>query len=119
MTEIADNQLNPSMNGFNEDYDDDRIKSIIASYKKKHDREKKNYQEYKDDEDFKMKNREKSKKHYADNKQLKKDKYQKNKEFLRARSLYNYYKYNEKLDVFKTKHTAKCELLANHGIIVE
>tara|TARA_R110000765_G_scaffold426304_1_gene541503 strand:+ start:30 stop:371 length:342 start_codon:yes stop_codon:yes gene_type:complete len=107
--------INPSMNGFNED----QIQKIITSYKKKADREKCNYLNYKDNEEFKIKNRAKAKAHYDSNKDVKKEKYQNNKDFLRARSLYNYYKYNNKIDIFKTKHTEKCDILKQHGLMVE
>ena len=72
----------------------------------------------KDDEEFKARNRAKSKAYYESNKSVKKENYQQNKDFLKARSLFNYYKYNDKLDVFKTKHIEKCELLSTHGIMV-
>ena len=46
---------------------------------------------------------------------MKCNQYQENKEFVKARSLYNYYKKNNNLDKFKEKHECKCKILIEKG----
>jgi len=94
-----------------------QIAKILTDYKKKRERENKYYHEVsKHDEEFKAKNRERAKNHYHNKgKEMKSDQYQDNKEFVKARSLYNYYKKRDKLDTFKEKHEEKCKILEEKG----
>ena len=71
----------------------------------------------KDNEDFKIKNRERAKNHYNNNKEIKLQKYQDNKEVMNAKSTYYYYKKNNKLDIFKEKKMDKYELLQSINFI--
>ena len=95
------------------DYSDEQIAKILQNYKTKRDRENKYYQEVtKHNESFKVKNRERAKAHYHRvGKDMKKDGYQKNKDIRKAKSLYNYYKKNDKIDVFIEKHKEKHDLI--------
>jgi len=97
-----------------------QIAKVLIDYKKKRERENKYYHEVsKHDEAFKMKNRERAKNHYhSKGKEMKGNQYQDNKEFVKARSLYNYYKKKDNLDTFKEKHQEKCKILAQRGIEV-
>ena len=102
------------------DLSTEQIDRILANYKKKRERENKYYHEVsKDNEEFKMKNRERAKTHYDKvGKEAKKDRYQSNKEILQIKSLFNYYKKNDKIDMFKEKHESKYNILVEKGIIV-
>jgi len=91
--------------------DSERIKKILIQYEKKRAREKERYLLIKDTEDFKFKNRQRAKNHYEKNKQIKKEKYDLDKEYLNARSQYYYYKKNNKLDIFAEKYPHKITLL--------
>jgi len=97
-----------------------QIAKVLIDYKKKRERENKYYHEVKKhDEEFKAKNRERAKNHYHKvGKDMKCNQYQNNKEFVKARSLYNYYNKNNNLEKFKEKHQEKCKILAERGIEV-
>ena len=94
------------------------INKIVENYKKQKLREKSKYESIKDDDNFKIKNRERARLHYQNNKDKKKKKYQDNKDLLNAKSLLQYYKYNDKVNIFIDKHSDKIDILKNNGIIV-
>ena len=72
----------------------------------------------KNNEDFKKKNRERAKAHYQNGyKEKKKEKYNENKDLLKNKSLFNYYKKQDKIDIFKTKHEDKYKMLVDKGFI--
>lgn len=96
-------------------YDNDKIQRIIKAYQKQRDRDKLKYQNKKDDPDFIKQNRDRAKAHYQANKQIKADNYKNNKDFLRCRSLHNYYKLNNRVDEFIDKYPDKVTLLKDHG----
>ena len=100
-------------------YSEEQIQKILQNHKKKRDRENKYYHDVtKNSEDFKIKNRQRAKTHYDNvGKDMKKESYQKNKELLSAKSLYNYYKKRDNLDVFKEKHKSKFDILLEANII--
>jgi len=102
------------------DLTDNQIQNILSSYKKKREREKKYYHEVlKYDEEYKNKNKQRSKEHYHNkNKEKKKEYYEKNKDILNLKSLYNYYLKKDMLDKFKNKHNEKYNILVSKGIIV-
>ena len=106
------------MTSFN-NYSEEQIQKILQNYKNKRDRENKYYHDVtKNSDDFKIKNRQRAKAHYDNvGKDMKKESYQKNKELLSAKSLYNYYKKNDNLDVFKEKHKSKFDILLEANII--
>ena len=94
-----------------------QIAKVLTDYKKKREKENKYYHEVsKHNEEFKKKNRERAKNHYhSKGKDMKSNQYQENKEFVKARSLYNYYKKRDKIDTFKEKHDDKCKILIEKG----
>lgn len=98
----------------------EQIERILNNYKAKRERENKYYHEVqKNNEEFKIKNRQRAKNHYEKNKDKKKEKYEKNKIYLQAKALFNYYKKRDNLDIFKSKHEDKYNLLIEHNFIDE
>lgn len=98
--------------------DSERIKKILQQYERKRLKEKERYEVIKDTEDFKMKNRQRAKNHYDKNKDIKKDKYAQDKEFLNAKSQYYYYKKHDNLEKFKEKYPHKIEILKSRNLII-
>tara|TARA_R100000805_G_C3586927_1_gene89507 strand:- start:192 stop:503 length:312 start_codon:yes stop_codon:yes gene_type:complete len=101
------------------DLSEEQIAKILNNYKNKRERENKYYHNVtKNKEDFKIKNRERAKAHYHNGyKQTKKENYNNNKELLKTKSLFNYYKRNNKIEAFKEKHENKYKMLLEKGII--
>jgi len=97
---------------------DERIKKIIEQYEKKRNREKERYQLIKDTEEFINQNRERARNHYQNNKDMKKEKYNNDKEFLNCKASFYYYRKINKLDLFKEKHPEKVKVLSDRNIIV-
>jgi len=97
------------------DYSEEQIKNILQSYKTKREREKERYDKIKDTEEFKNYNREKSKKHYLNNKDKYKEKYESKKDLLKAKNSYYYYKKNHDMETFKKKHPERYDLLLVGG----
>lgn len=102
------------------DLTEKQIEKVLTDYKKKRERENKYYHEVsKHSEEFKSKNRERAKNHYhKKGKDMKKNQYEDNKEFVKARSLYTYYKKNNNLEKFKEKHECKCKILIEKGYVI-
>jgi len=96
---------------------EEQITNIIQSYNKRRDYEKQRYNNIKDTDEFKLKNRARAKAHYDTNKEKKLQQYQDNKEVLNAKSTYRYYKNLDKLDFFKEKKSEKYELLKSINFI--
>ncbi len=99
------------------DFTEDKINHIVELYKRNRIRDKAKYQKNKQKEGFIEENRERAKAHYMANKQIKATKYKDNKEVLNAKSLYNYYVKNNKVDIFKEKHNLKFNLLQTQGLL--
>lgn len=97
----------------------EQIARVLTNYKNKRIRENKYYHEVtKNKEDFKIKNRERAKAHYHNGyKEKKRENYSNNKDVLQMKSLYNYYKRNDKIDIFKEKHEDKFNMLSEKGLI--
>lgn len=97
----------------------EQIARILTNYKNKRTRENKYYHEVtKNKEEFKIKNRERAKAHYQNGyKEKKKENYSNNKELLKTKSLFNYYKRNDKIEIFKEKHEEKYKMLVEKGVI--
>ena len=89
---------------------------------KKYTETKKTQRDYyhnvrKHNEEFKNKNKERATKYYNDNKEKSREKYIKDKEFISSRNLYNYYRKNNKVDVFEKNHKVKYDLLVSRNVI--
>ncbi len=98
----------------------DEIKKIINQYNRKRDREKENYHnKLKCDDEWCKRNKERALSYYHENKEKKKEKYKKDKEFINSRSMLNYYKRMGRIKDFKDKYPDKCELLKSRGIVID
>ena len=97
----------------------EQIARVLTNYKNKRERENKYYHEVtKNKEEFKIKNRVRAQAHYQNGyKEKKKENYSNNKDILKTKSLYNYYKRKEKIEVFKEKHEEKYKMLVEKGFI--
>jgi len=97
----------------------EQIARLLTNYKNKRIRENKYYHEVtKNKEEFKIKNRERAKAHYHNGyKDKKRENYSNNKDVLQMKSLYNYYKRKDKIDIFKEKHEDKFKMLSEKGLI--
>lgn len=99
---------------------DSEIKKIINQYKRKRDREKENYHnKLKCDDEWCKRNQERALNYYHENKDKKKDNYIKDKDFINSRSMFNYYKRNNRIKDFKVKYPDKCDLLKSRGIFID
>ena len=97
---------------------DPRIKSIVEAYERKRMKEKERYQIISQTEEYKTKNRARSKIHYEANRDINKDKYLDDKVFHNARSSYYYYKKADKLEYFRETFPNKVNILAERSITV-
>jgi len=97
----------------------EQIARVLTNYKNKRIRENKYYHQVtKNKEEFKIKNRERAKAHYENGyKEKKRENYENNKDILKNKALYNYYKRNDKIEVFKEKHEEKFKMLSEKGLI--
>jgi len=99
------------------EFTDNEIKEILDKYKKIRDAGRDHYQRYKDDPEFKKKNRAAALSYYYKNKNRIKNNYQNDKEYNNARNSYYYYKNKGKEDIFEQKFPAKYKLLIDRGYI--
>lgn len=97
------------------DLTEEQIETILTRYKNQQQRDKDKYEKVKDSEEFKMKNREKAKLWYDNNKEKRAKKYQDNKDFMSAKNTYYYYKRTDQIDKFKQKHPQKYDILSMYG----
>ena len=100
-------------------FDNDKLTKIIEAYKKRRDRDKAKYERKKNDPNFVQQNRARAKAHYqAHYKDIKKSNYESNKELNQCKSLFYYYRKNNKVDEYIKKYPEKVEILTNHGFVV-
>jgi len=98
--------------------EENQINHIIEQYKKKKDREYNNYHNvYKHSDEYMNKNRERAKIHYNKNIDKRKLSYEQNKELVKARSSYNYYKKINNISKFKEKYPDRVKILNDIGIL--
>ncbi len=107
------------MENINFELNEEQIEKILTNYKNKRIRENKYYHEVsKNCEEFCEKNRQRAKSHYDKiGKDKKKEKYETNKDILKAKSLYHYYKKNNKIDKFIEKKPTEYQLLIDCNFI--
>jgi hypothetical protein len=100
-------------------YTEDQINQILKLYIQKRQKEKERYDKIKDTDEFKIKNRSRAKKHYEENKHVKQNMYQENKEFVKARNNYMYYKKKNRVEDYKERYPERYQMLidANYLII--
>lgn len=99
------------------EFSDNDIQHILKLYKQRREKDKEKYDKIKDNEEFKLKNRERAKKHYHENKELKQKTYLNDKEFIKCRNNYNYYKKLDRIDDFKNKYPDRYMLLIDRNYI--
>lgn len=106
------------MNNFSE-FSEEEITKILTTYKNKRIREINYYNNVlKDKLEFKEKNRERAKKYYhGGGKEHKKNNYVADKEFIKAKSLYNYYLKNSDVKIYKEKYGERYKLLIDRKFI--
>jgi len=97
-------------------YDEVKINKIIELYKKNRERDRLKYQKKKDDPKFIEQNRLRAKCHYETYyKDIKKENYNKNKDVLKAKNLFYYYRRTNRIEEYKTKYPDKVKLFETHG----
>ncbi len=99
------------------EYTESEINNILKLYKQSREKNKERYNKIKDTEEFKLKNRARAKEHYHNNKEVKKNTYQNDKEFLKCRNNYNYYKKLNRCDEFKIKFPEKYIVLCDRNYL--
>tara|TARA_R110000824_G_scaffold231517_1_gene419407 strand:- start:13686 stop:14015 length:330 start_codon:yes stop_codon:yes gene_type:complete len=93
-------------------FTNEQIIKIINQYKNKKDKEKIRYDtKLKFDSEYKTLRNERSRIYYQNNKDIIKEKYKKDKAFRNARQILYYYKSNNNVELFKTKHADKLKLV--------
>ena len=100
-------------------YDNEKIHKIIDLYKKSRARDKLKYDKRKSDPVYVEQNRQRSRAYYIKNKESKQNEYAQNQDFRKHRSLFNYYKYNDRLDEFMDKYPDRVTFLQEHGFKVQ
>jgi hypothetical protein len=100
-------------------YTENEIAHILKLYKQNREKDKAKYDKVKDNEEFKLKNRQRAKEHYYKNKEMKKINYQKDKEYIKFRNSYNYYKKLDRIDDFKNKYPERYSLLIERGYVIQ
>tara|TARA_R110001592_G_scaffold18271_3_gene76071 strand:- start:9296 stop:9637 length:342 start_codon:yes stop_codon:yes gene_type:complete len=100
-------------------YDNAQIEKICHLYTKRCERDRVKYQRKKDDPEFIKQNRLRAKAHYETiYKEKKKQNYENNKQLLQIKSLFRYYKKNDRVEAFKTKYPERYQILQDHGFDV-
>lgn len=99
------------------EFTESQINKILNDYKNRRIRDKVRYETIKDNEEFKIKNRERAKLHYMQNKDKRKEKYIEDNDFMKARNSYYYYKKKDKLDILQSKYPERWRLLLDKGYI--
>ena len=99
-------------------YDNERVTKILSQYKNNIAKNHERYLKYKQDPEFVEQNKLRSRAHYEATKEAKKEKYEKNKQFLNYKSLYNYYRIRERIDDFKEKYPERVIYLEERGFKV-
>jgi hypothetical protein len=91
--------------------DDIMIQKAIEQYQKRLLKFKEHYQKKKEDETFMESNRIRAREYYKNNPNKKKEYYEMNKDIAKCKSMYNYYKKIDKLDIFKSKYPERYALV--------
>lgn len=99
------------------EFTETQINKILTDYKNRRLRDRMRYETIKDNEEFKIKNRQRAKLHYEKNKDKRKEKYIENNDLMKARNSYYYYKKKDKLDDLKTKYPERWQLLLDNNYI--
>jgi len=98
-----------------ENYSEDQVQHILKLYKQRREKQKEKYQQIKDTEEFKIKNRARAKEHYNKNKHLKQKIYEDNKQFIKFKTHYKYYEKLNRVDEYKNKFPERYMYLVDHN----
>ena len=100
------------------DFTEQEISDILEKYKNKKKRDKERYDKIKDTEEFKTKNRENAKKYYDKmGKDEKQKYYNENKEYIKIRNKFYYYKKRDRIQHFINQFPNEYELLVKKKYI--
>lgn len=91
--------------------EDELVQKAIKQYKNNLVKYKETYARRKLDEAFMESNRQRARDYYVNNPEKKKEYYKNNKEKQKCRSMYNYYKKNNKVETFQMKYPERYNLL--------
>lgn len=95
----------------------EKINHILETYKKKLEYDRQRYQLKKDNEEFKIKNRQHAKDHYHKNKVKYQEKYKNSQEEKKLKNLFYYYRRLDRLDDLQKKHPDKWSTLEQMGLV--
>ena len=99
---------------------DEEITRIVRNYERRLKIDHERYLKVKDDPEFIKKNRARANEYYQMNKEKKKQQYEENKDFIKAKNLLKYWqKMNKDISGIKDKHPEKYKILTEKGLIVE
>ena len=101
------------------DFSEVEIEKILTQYKNKRIKEKERYEKIKDTVEYRLASRERAKNNYTDTKDLRAEKYQLNKNMIRAKSSFNYYKKQNKIETFIEKYPDRHEILLISGYLMD
>ena len=91
--------------------EEELIQKALEQYKKNLVKYKETYARRKLDSEFMEENRERARNYYILNPEKKKEYYTNNKEKQKSRSMYNYYKKKDNIELFKSKYPERYNLL--------
>tara|TARA_R110000824_G_scaffold76652_7_gene194153 strand:- start:3238 stop:3564 length:327 start_codon:yes stop_codon:yes gene_type:complete len=95
----------------------EKINEILETYKKKLEYDRQRYQQKKDDEVFKAKNRQHAKVYYHKNKDKYKQKYKDSQEDKKLKNTFYYYRRLNRLNDLQHKHPDKWSTLLQMGLV--
>lgn len=102
----------------NIDFTEQEIYDILEKYKHKKKRDRERYNRIKDTEEFKTKNRENAKRYYDKlGKDEKQKYYNENKEYIKIRNKFYYYKKRDNVETFKSQYPEEYQLLVKKKYI--
>lgn len=100
--------------------DDQKIQKILDNHKKMLAKSKEKYHTVRKlDPMFMAENRQRANEWYKQNKDKRKEHYEKNRDLLNSKTQYHYYKNRDNLPLFKQRHPEKYTLLVEVGYIKE
>ena len=99
------------------DFSEEEIEKILTQYKNKREKEKERYDKIKDTDKYRFASRERAKNNYNLTKEIRAEKYILNKNMIKAKNSFNYYKKQNKIDKFIEKYPDRHEILLISGYL--
>ena len=100
-------------------YTEEELSTLVKAYERKKIMEHKRYESKKNDPEFIKQNRARAKAWYHSTKPDQREKYEKNKEYYKAKSSYKYYVKVDKINTFIQKFPERVALLNEKGYAIE